>query len=209
MLVVEVARIVEVLRARGALLHARAALDADATHLLRVRRVDRAHRAQPRAQAAAGAAGEVGFAPYLEDIDVVPGAVTRGVVGADRLFSAHGNRLRRGSRERAHLLREGAGKIVHLRYVRRVGTARAECAGKRVLPDEGRAAHDGKAVRAENIPQLDERIVKVPVAEGDHRHGQRPVEGGGLSFLLPDSVFQIQKALLSFFLLNFTDSILF
>lgn len=101
-------------------------------------------------------------------------ARSRGVlVGTDRSSPAHGNRLRRGSRERAHLLREGAGKIVHLRHVRRVGTARAECAGKRVLPDEGRAAHDGKAVRAENIPQLDERIVKVPVAKEHHR--KRPM----------------------------------
>lgn len=54
-----------------------------------------------------------------------------------------------------------------------VRTARPQGAGKAVLPHEGSGRHAAEAVLPEDIPQLYEGVVIVPVAEQHHRHRQR------------------------------------
>ena len=97
-LVVQVALVVEILGSRGALLHAGAALDADAPDLGHVRRVDGAHGTQLRAQAAAAAPGAAGSshpepaAPTPPTPDPANAPDTPPRLTGHRCNTAHGHR---------------------------------------------------------------------------------------------------------------------
>ncbi len=94
-----------------------------------------------------------------------------GVVGRIAFLRARKPAAPPGGRERAHLLREGAGKIVHLRHVRRVGTARAEC-GKRVPPTKAAPPTTAKPSAQRISRSSMSECVKVPVAKEHHRSRQ-------------------------------------
>ena len=59
------------------------------------------------------------------------------------------------------------------RHIPIVRTACAQGPGKAVLPHEGPCRNTAEAVCLEQIPQLDQRVIIVPVAEQHHRHRQR------------------------------------
>ena len=67
------------------------------------------------------------------------------------------------------------GEIIHLRCIGVVGTARPQRAGKAVLSHKGGACHAGEAAGRQQLAQLHQRVVIVPVAVADHGHCQRAI----------------------------------
>ena len=100
-------------------------------------------------------------------------AVPGGVIGTDGRFAPdrHGGHFCPGlSRQ---FLADFPGKSGLSRHVPIVRAARPQGAGKAVLPHEGSGRHAAEAVLLEDVPQLYEGVVIVPVAEQHHRHRQR------------------------------------
>lgn len=66
--------------------------------------------------------------------------VAGGVIGAERLLPRHGDGDGGQRGKVLYLLSRSAGKVVHLRHIRRIGTAGSQRAGEAVLPTKAAAA---------------------------------------------------------------------
>ena len=166
---VEIARVVVIPGLDRAALDAGAALDAHAGTPGYVGRVNGPHGTDRRAAAAADAGGgDLGF--DLSDVDGAAGAVPGLVVGPHG--TAAGNRNRglegTGTELSSHGAAEGAGQG----QILPVRPSGGQNGGKGVLPHKGRPRRRMEAPGFQQLPQLHQGVVEVPVAEEDHRHGQ-------------------------------------
>src|SRR5574344_441235 len=151
------------------------ALDANAGHFGRIRRIDAAHRAQRRAHAAAGTLVKVGSGLRLEELDALTVQSLRDVVRRIRIALDLDRRGDLG--HLADLSDNGGaefGKNGEILAVRATGGKRI---GKGVLTGKRTAGDRVEAVRFQAGAKLGKGVIKAAVAKGYDRHGKRAVAG--------------------------------
>jgi len=170
---VDIAGIIKISCPHGTFLYAGTAFDADADIFSDIFSADGTHGANLRTMPAANA-GITYLRLYLTNIDMRAMSVLWLEIGTNGVAPLHIRRSRIFPAA-CQLFRDFCAKFLHACQILCIRSACRKCFGKGMLAHKSTACNRPKAILLQNISQLNQRIIIIAVAEGNHGHRIRTV----------------------------------